>query len=60
MVLEFASTNLVTELGIILALLMGWQFTLTEFTGGPIMIVILVILFRMFLRQPLLAAASGV
>src|ERR671933_226697 len=31
---EFASTNLVVELGIILALLMGWQFTLGEFVGG--------------------------
>ena len=36
---EIASTNLVVELGIILALLMGWQFTLAEFVGGPIMIV---------------------
>ena len=41
MAFEFASTNLVIELGIILALLMGWQFTLAEFVGGPIMIVLL-------------------
>jgi len=39
MVFEIASTNLVVELGIILALLIGWQFTLAEFVGGPIMIV---------------------
>ena len=39
---QFASTNLVIELGIILALLLGWQFTLAEFVGGPIMIVLLV------------------
>jgi hypothetical protein len=36
MVFEIASTNLVIELGIILALLLGWQFTLAEFVGGPI------------------------
>src|ERR671939_61822 len=41
MVFEFASTNLVIELGIIMAILLGWQFTLGEFVGGPIMIVLL-------------------
>jgi hypothetical protein len=35
---------------VILALLMGWQFTLAEFTGGPIMIVVLAVPFRLFLR----------
>jgi len=57
MAFEIASTNLVIELGIILALLMGWQFTLAEFTGGPIMIILLALLFRLFLRQRLLDAA---
>jgi uncharacterized membrane protein YraQ (UPF0718 family) len=46
MAFEFASTNLVIELGIILALLMGWQFTLAEFVGGPIMIAFLAFVFR--------------
>jgi hypothetical protein len=46
---EFASTNLVIELGIILWLLLGWQFTLAEFVGGPIMIAILALLFRLTL-----------
>ncbi|MBV9450010.1 MAG: permease [Streptosporangiaceae bacterium] len=55
--LEIASTNLVIELGVILALLMGWQFTLAEFTGGPIMIVILAVLFRLFLTGRLLREA---
>ncbi len=50
MVFQFASTNLVIELGIILAILMGWQFTLAEFVGGPLMIVLLVLLFRAFLK----------
>jgi len=57
MAFEIASTNLVIELGVILALLMGWQFTLAEFAGGPIMIVILAVLFRIFLRDRLLSQA---
>src|SRR3954463_1958442 len=48
MAFEFASTNLVIELGIIMAILLGWQFTLGEFVGGPIMIVLLALLFRTF------------
>src|SRR5436853_5881505 len=46
---EFASTNLVIELGIILAILIGWQFTAAEFVGGVLMVVILALLFRAFL-----------
>jgi len=57
MAFEFASTNLVIELGIILAVLIGWQFTLAEFTGGPLMIVFLAVVFRLFLRTKLVAAA---
>src|SRR5207244_6411453 len=57
MTFEIASTNLVIELGIILAILLGWQFTLAEFAGGPLMIAILVLLFRLFLRRPLLESA---
>jgi uncharacterized protein len=49
MAFGIASTNLVIELGVILALLMGWQFTLAEFTGGPFMIIALAVLFRLFL-----------
>ena len=59
MAFEVASTNLVVELGVILALLIGWQFTLAEFIGGPIMIVLLALLFRLFLRQRLLDAARA-
>ncbi|MCU1488668.1 MAG: hypothetical protein JWM85_73 [Acidimicrobiaceae bacterium] len=57
MVFEVASTNLVVELGIIMALLLGWRFTLAEFVGGPIMIVLIALLFRLFLHQRLLEAA---
>jgi uncharacterized membrane protein YraQ (UPF0718 family) len=57
MAFEIASTNLVIELGIILALLLSWQFTLAEFIGGPIMIVLMAVAFRLFVRQRLLQAA---
>jgi uncharacterized protein len=57
MAFQFASTNLVIELGIILALLLGWQFTLAEFVGGPIMIILLALLFRRFLTARLREAA---
>jgi hypothetical protein len=57
MAFEIASTNLVVELGIIMALLMGWQFTAAEFVGGPVMIVVLAVLFRLFLRERLLRKA---
>jgi uncharacterized protein len=57
MAFEIGSTNLVVELGIILALLMGWQFTVAEFVGGPLMIVMLAVLFRLFVRSRLIDAA---
>lgn len=57
MVFEFASTNLVIELGIVMAVLLGWQFTLAEFVGGPLMIVILALIFRRFLTRRLVAEA---
>jgi uncharacterized protein len=57
MAFEIGSTNLVIELGIILALLMGWQFTAAEFVGGPLMIVALAVLFRLFVCSRLVEAA---
>ncbi|MFD4660470.1 permease [Kitasatospora sp. NPDC058444] len=57
MAFEIASTNLVVELGVILALLLGWQFTAAEFVGGPVMIALLAVLFRLRLREPLLREA---
>ena len=50
MAFEIASTNLVLELGIILALFMGWQFTLAEFVGGPLMILMVALGFRLWMR----------
>ncbi len=57
MAFEIASTNLVIELGVILALLMGWQFTAAEFVGGPVMIVLLATAFRLLLRERLVQQA---
>ncbi len=54
---QIASTNLVIELGLILALMLGWQFTLAEFVGGPLMILFIALLFRRFLTTKLVDAA---
>jgi len=59
MAFEIASTNLVIELGIIMAVLLGWQFVLGEFVGGPLMIVFLAILLRIFLKRQLVDEARA-
>ncbi len=59
MAFEVASTNLVIELGIIMAIILGWQFTAGEFVGGPLMIVIVAVLFRRFLTPRLLEEARA-
>jgi len=59
MTFEIASTNLVIELGIIMALILGWRFTLAEFLGGPLMIVFLAILFRLFLTRHMVDEARA-
>src|ERR671931_1920393 len=57
MAFELASTNLVAELTIIIVVLLGWQFALAEFTGGPLMIIIMAVLFRIFLSRKLIKQA---
>ncbi|HEX6512187.1 MAG TPA: permease [Chloroflexota bacterium] len=57
LVFMFASTNLVIELGIVLWVLIGWQFTAAEFVGGLIMIVLLSFVGRAFLPKALVEAA---
>jgi len=57
MVFMFASTNLVIELGIVLVVLMGWQFAASEFIGGIIMIVLLATLGALWLRGRLVVQA---
>src|SRR3989441_2622722 len=56
-VFEFASTNLVFELGLILLILLGWPFLGAEFAGGVLMILILALLFRWTLRPQLVDEA---
>jgi hypothetical protein len=57
MAFELASTNLVAELTIIIIVLMGWQFAAAEFVGGPLMVVLMALLFRVFLSRELVAEA---
>src|SRR3989441_7974551 len=58
MAFEMASTNLVVELSVIMLVLLGWQFTLAEFIGAPIMVALLVLLFRTFLSRNLMRQAK--
>lgn len=50
---QFASTNLVWELGLVLWVLIGWQFTLAEYIGGIVMIVLMALLLRVFVSPQL-------
>jgi uncharacterized protein len=59
MAFQFAATNLVLELGVLMWVLISWQFAAAEFIGGPIMIVVLVLLFRFFLKDSLKKEAIG-
>jgi hypothetical protein len=56
-IFEFASTNLVFELGLVLLILLGWQFVAAEFAGGLLMAVILWIIFKLTLRERLVEGA---
>jgi len=58
MAFEMASTNLVLELSIIMLVFLGWQFMLAEMIGAPIMVALLVLLFRSFLTPKLLSEAK--
>jgi uncharacterized membrane protein YraQ (UPF0718 family) len=50
---QFASTNLVWELGLVLWVLIGWQFTVAEYVGGVVMIVLMTVLLRLFVSPRL-------
>ena len=56
---QFASTNLVWELGVVLWVLIGWQFTVAEYLGGLVMIVLMAVLLRLFVSRRLEAEARG-
>jgi len=59
MAFELASTNLVIELGIILIVLMGWQFTAAEFLGGILMVIFIGVIFRLTLTPKLVQMAKA-
>jgi uncharacterized protein len=50
---QFASTNLVWELGLVLWVLIGWQFTVAEYLGGIVLIVLMSLLHRLFIPREL-------
>ena len=58
MVFMFASTNLVIELGLVLWVLMGWQFAVAEFIGGAIMILLLKLLIPVLIPERMIAASQ--
>jgi uncharacterized membrane protein YraQ (UPF0718 family) len=59
MTFQFASTNLVIELGLILAILLGWRFTAATWSGGLVMILLLVLLMRLVFRRRLVREAKA-
>src|SRR5437899_650803 len=59
MAFELASTNLVLELSIIMLVLLGWQLTLAEFLGAPIMVALLIVIFRWLLPPKLVDEARA-
>lgn len=59
MVFELASTNLVIELGIILVVLMGWQFMAAEYLGGLLMVLFIAVIFRLTLTRRLVEEAKA-
>src|SRR4051794_19628304 len=54
---QFASTNLVWELGLVIWVLLGWQFTIGEYLGGIFLILLMSVLLRLFVSPRLEAAA---
>src|SRR2546429_8445490 len=59
MVFELASTNLVIELGIILIVLMGWQFAASEYVGGILMVVFIALIFRLTLTPKIVKMSKA-
>jgi len=58
MIFEMASTNLVIELGIILVVIMGWQFAAAEYFGGIVMVIFIALIFRFTLTKKLVHQAK--
>jgi uncharacterized membrane protein YraQ (UPF0718 family) len=58
MAFQFASTNLVAELGIVLVILLGWEFAAATWSGGIVMVIFLTVLMRLFIRRKLVREAK--
>src|SRR3981081_4275825 len=58
-IFEFASTNLVFELGLVLLILLGWQFLSAELLGGLVMVVLLAVILRLTLRPAMVERARA-
>ncbi|HVV77831.1 MAG TPA: permease [Mycobacteriales bacterium] len=58
-VFMIASTNLVIELGLVMWLLLGWQFAVAEFVGGAIMIALLTVILPRVARQQLIESTRA-
>jgi uncharacterized protein len=56
---QFASTNLVVELGILMWILIGWQFTLADFVGGLVLVLCMTLLLRQFVSKRMEAQARS-
>jgi uncharacterized membrane protein YraQ (UPF0718 family) len=59
MAFQLASTNLVIELGIILFVLLGWQFMVAEYIGGILMVIFIGLIFRLTLTPKLVQMAKA-
>ena len=59
MIFMISSTNLVVELGVVMLVLLGWQFAAAEFVGGPVMIALLALVGTAAFSGPLLVAARS-
>jgi len=57
MAIELGSMNLVADVGIIMAILLGWQFRLAQFMDAPLMLAIMAVLFRIFLKREIIETA---
>jgi uncharacterized membrane protein YraQ (UPF0718 family) len=55
----FASTNLVVELGVLIFVMMGWQFTLAEWIGGIVLVTIMSVLVKLTYPRTLIEAARA-
>jgi len=49
----FASTNLIVELGLMILILLGWEFLLAELLGGLVLIAVMAVIVHLTLPETL-------